>query len=95
MVYRVLDQRRLFWHTKEKFSNTKRSRVFLIFLEVVKITSVGLKLDKPQLQHWLLRLEHNGSENSNVVAVLPVPIGYDHDCVYDSVCYSSSSFDFE
>ena len=59
MVYRVLDQRRLFWHTKEKFRNTKRSWVFLIFYEGVKITSVGLKLDRPQLQHWLLFLEHN------------------------------------
>ena len=28
------------------------------FLERVKITSVGLKLDRPQLQHWLLFLEH-------------------------------------
>ena len=25
----------------------------------VKIASVGLKLDRPQLQHWLLFLEHN------------------------------------
>ena len=58
VVYRVLDQRRLFWHTKEKFRNTKRSWVFLIFLKCVKITSVGLKLDRPQLQHWLLFLEH-------------------------------------
>ena len=59
VVYRVLDQRRLFWHTKEKFRNTKRSWVFLIFLKCVKIAFVGLKLDKPQLQHWLLFLEHN------------------------------------
>ena len=59
MVYRVLDQRSLFWHTKEKFRNTKRRWVFLSFLEVVKITSVGLKLDRPQLQYWLLFLEHN------------------------------------
>ena len=59
VVYRVLDQRRLFWHTKEKFRDTKRSWVFLMFLEGVKITSVGLKLDRPQLQHWLLFLEHN------------------------------------
>ena len=58
VVYRVLDQRRLFWHTKEKFRNTKRSWVFLIFLKFVKIISVGLKLDRPQLQHWLLFLEH-------------------------------------
>ena len=59
MVYRVLDQRRLFSHTKIKFRNTMRSKVFLIFLEGVKITSVVLKLDRPQLQHWLLFLEHN------------------------------------
>ena len=32
--------------------------MFLIFLEGVKITSVGLKLDRPQLQHLLLFLEH-------------------------------------
>ena len=31
----------------------------LFFLEGVKIISVGLKLDRPQLQHWLLFLEHN------------------------------------
>ena len=59
VVYRVLDQRRSFWHTNEKFRNTNRSWVFLIFLEGVKITSVGLKLDRLQLQHWLLFLEHN------------------------------------
>ena len=59
--------------------------MFLIFLEGVKITSVGLKLDRPQLQHWLLFLEHNRlrSEDLNVVAGLPVPM--DYDCVYDSV----------
>ena len=51
--------------------------MFLIVLKCVKIVSVGLKLDRPQLQHWLLFLEHNWptlkSENSNVVG-LPVPI---------------------
>ena len=51
--------------------------MFLIFLTCVKIASVGLKLDRPQLQHWLLFLEHNWpspkSENSNVVG-LPVPM---------------------
>ena len=47
----------------------------------------SLKLDRTQLQHWLLFLEHKRSENSNVVAGLPVPQG--HDCVYDS------PFDFE
>ena len=57
----------------------------VIFLECVKITSVGLKLDRPQLQHWLLFLEHNRyrSKYLNVVAGLPVPT--DYDCVYDSV----------
>ena len=67
--------------------------MFLIFLECAKITSVGLKLDRSQLQHWLSFLEHNKSENSNVVAGLPVPTGYD--CVHDSACDSSSPFDFE
>ena len=62
--------------------------MFLIFLEGVKITSVGPKLDRPQLQHWLLFLEHNTinrlrSKYFNVIAVLPVPV--DYDCVYDSV----------
>ena len=95
VVYRVLDQRRLFWHTKEKFRNTKRSWVFLIFLKSVKKASVGLKLDRPQLQHWLLFLEHNWpprkSDNSTFVD-LPVPMGYD--CVCASACASSSP-DFE
>ena len=62
--------------------------MFLIFLEGVKITSVGLKPDRPQLQHWLLFLEHNTinrlrSKDLNFVAGLPVPM--DIDCVYDSV----------
>ena len=60
--------------------------VFLIFLEGVKITSVSLKLERPQLQHWLLFLEHNRSENSNVAAGLPTLSGYDY--VYDSACDS-------
>ena len=60
--------------------------MFLIFLEGVKITSVGLKLNRPQLQHWLLFLEHNTikrSKDLNVVAGLLVPL--DYNCVYDSV----------
>ena len=67
----------------------------LIFLEFVKIISVGLKLDRLQLQRWVSFLERNSprSVNSNVVAVLPVPMGYD--CVYDSAYDSSSPFDFE
>ena len=46
--------------------------MFLIFLEGAKITSVGLKLDKLQLEHWLLFLEHNRlrSKGLNVVAGL-------------------------
>ena len=70
--------------------------MFLIFLEGVKITSAGLKLDRPQLQHWLLFLEHNrlrSKDFKNVVAGLPVPV--DYDCVYDSVRNSPSPFDFE
>ena len=59
----------------------------------MKITFVGLKLDRPQLQHWLLFLEHNKSENSYVVASLLVPMSYD--CVYVSACNSSSYFDFK
>ena len=63
--------------------------MFLIFLEGLKITSVGLKLDRPQLQHWLLFLEHNTinrlrSEDLNVVVGVPVPVDLP-DCVYDSV----------
>ena len=56
-----------------------------IFLEGVKITSVCLKLDRPQLQHWLLFLEHNRlrPKDLNVVAGLPVLMDYDR--VYDSL----------
>ena len=43
---------------ERKFRNTKQSLVFLVFFECVKIMAVGLKLDRPQLQHWLLFLEH-------------------------------------
>ena len=59
--------------------------MFLIFLEGVKITSVGLKIDRPQLQHWLLFLEHNRlrSKDLNVVAGLLVTMDYVR--VYDSV----------
>ena len=62
--------------------------MFLIFLEGVKITSVCLKFDRQQLEHWLLFLEHNTinrlkSKDLNVVAGLPVPV--DYDCFYDSV----------
>ena len=55
------------------------------FFKRVKIISVGLKLDRPQLQHWLLFLKHNRlrSKDLNVVAGLPVPL--DFDCVCDSV----------
>ena len=59
--------------------------MFLIFLEGIKITYVGLKLDRQQLQHWLLLLEHNRlrSKDLNVVTDLTVPM--DYDCVYGSV----------
>ena len=69
--------------------------MFIIFLECVKITSVGVKLNRPQLQHWLLVLEHNTfqKQNSNVVAGLSVTMSYD--CVYASACDSSSPFHFE
>ena len=33
----------------------------------VKITSIGLKLDRPQLQHWLLFLEHNKSQTTQIL----------------------------
>ena len=58
--------------------------MFLTFLECVKISSVGLKLHRPQLHHWILFSEHNRSENSNVVVDLPVPMGYG--CIYDLAC---------
>ena len=59
--------------------------MFLRFLGGVKINSVGLKLDRPQLQHWLLFSEHNTinrlrSKDLNVVADLHVPV--DYDCVF-------------
>ena len=60
--------------------------MFLIILVCVKITSAGLKLDRPQLQHWLLFLDHNRLRSKdllNVVVGLPVPMDYDR--VYDSV----------
>ena len=80
---------------KRKVKKHKAKLSVSNFFEYVKITSVGLKLDRPQLEHWLLFLEHSrsGSEDSNVVAGLPVRMGYD--CVYDLVCDSSSPFDFE
>ena len=61
---------------------------FQLTFKGVKITSVGLKLDRPQLQQWLLFLEHNTinklrSIDLNVVG-LPVSMG--HDCVYGSAC---------
>ena len=67
--------------------------MFLIFLEGVKIISVDLKLKRPLLQHCSLFVKHNRSEISHVVSNLPVPIGYD--CVYDSICNSSSPLYFE
>ena len=59
-----------------KIGNTQLRFVFLNFSFMCQIASVGLKLDRPQLQQWLLFLEHKRprSENSNVVAGLPVPM---------------------
>ena len=41
--------------------------VLLIFLERVKRTSADPKLDRPQLQHWLLFLEHNKSQKAQML----------------------------
>ena len=73
----------------------KRNGVFLIFLECVKITSLELQLDRPQLQQWLLMLYHNrpGSKNTDTVAGLPIPMGYEW--VYDSACDSFCPSVFE
>ena len=68
--------------------------MFLIFPECVKITSVGLKPDTAQLQHWSLFVEHiNRYKISNDVAGLPVAM--DYDCSYDSAFDSSGPLDFE
>ena len=42
----------------EVISTQERKTKFPSFLECVKITAIGLKLDRPQLQHCLLFLEH-------------------------------------
>ena len=57
----------------------KQSGAFRIFLECVKITPLELKLDRPQLQQWLLMLYHNGprSENTDAIAGLSIPVGYE------------------
>ena len=62
----------------------KQSRVFQNFLEHVKITPLELKLNRPQLQQWLLMLCHNRprSENTDAVAGLPIHMGYEW--VHDS-----------
>ena len=62
----------------------KQSGVFLIFLECAKITPLELKLDRPQLQQWLLMVCPNKpiSENTDAVAGLPIPMGYEW--VHDS-----------
>ena len=77
---------------KEKFTNKNRRWVFLIFLECVKMTFVGLKLIDHSCNIRKLFLEYSRSENSNVVAGVPVPMGYDS--VYDSACVSPWSFSF-
>ena len=58
--------------------------MFLIFFEGVKIISVGLKLDRPQCQHWLLFLEHNRFRSKDLSVVAGLPVTMDYDCVYDS-----------
>ena len=67
---------------------------------VYKIASIGLRLDRPQLQHWLFFWEHNWptpkSENSNVVGLLaptvcPLPATYcSHACLRASKMYPFS-----
>ena len=84
-----LDQQR-FFHTRKKSLEQESNLSVSNFLERVEITSVGLKLDRPQLQHWLFIVFR--SENANGVACLPVPMSYD--CVYDSAGDSSSPFEF-
>ena len=78
------------------FDTRKKSLETRSEVKCVKLAFVGLKLDRPQLQNWLLFLEHNWptpkSENSNVVG-LPVPMGCD--CVCASACVFSSPSDFE
>ena len=69
------------------FETRKKSLETRSEAECVKITPVGLKLDRPQLQHWLLFLEHNKfrSKDLNVVAIAGLLVYMDFDCVYDSV----------
>ena len=57
----------------------KQSGAFRISLECVKITPLELQLDRPQLQQWLLMLCHNRprSENTDAVAGLSIPVGYE------------------
>ena len=73
----------------------KQRGAFLIFLECVKITPLELKLNRPQLQQWLLMLYHNRprSENTDAVAGLSIPMAYEwiYDLAYDLFCPS----DFE
>ena len=73
----------------------KQSGVFLIFLECVKITPLELKLDRPQLQQWLLMLYHNRrrSENTDAVASLSIPMGYE--LINNSVSNLFCPSDFE
>ena len=72
---------------------TQERKVWKQEAKCIKIASVGLKLDRPQLQHWLLFLEHNWpapkSENSNVVG-LPVPPVCPLPATYCKPCLSES-----
>ena len=52
---------------ERKVRNTKRGRVFRIFLECIKMTSTGVELDRPQLQQWLSFLEHNNSQKTQLL----------------------------
>ena len=76
-----------YFDTRKKNSGTwSAAEFFKFFLSVSKLPLLNLKLDRPQLQQWLLMLCHNRprSENTDAVAGLPIPIGYEW--VYDSAC---------
>ena len=59
--------------------------MFLIFLEGVKITSISIKLDNSQLQHWLLFSDHDRLRSKDLEVVAGLPVSMDYDCVYDLV----------
>ena len=53
------------------------------FLKCVRITSVGLKLDRPQLQHWLSFLEHSRLKSKDLNVVAGLLVHMDYDCPID------------